>query len=296
MNLQHLKNITEVERAGSVTKAAANLFMGQPNLSKSIKEVENEIGITVFRRSAKGVYPTPEGARFLSRARAVLEEMDKLEALYKQESPVRSLSVCVPEGEYAAAAIADFIRLFNDDRINIECITTPLSRAAADVCEGICGIGAVRCPHSEEDYFRTLMREMKLRSELIFTGEYKLIIPEKSRLAELPVISPEALCGYIEITSIDNSRSISADKRVMVSGSDPLMLLSHIPDGYMISPEISYDTLKKYGLAAREYESGGKYSEYIIYKSGYKPDEYAAEFISCLKNAAVNGKDGYKNG
>ena len=84
MNLQHLKNITEVERAGSVTKAAANLFMGQPNLSKSIKEVENEIGITVFRRSAKGVYPTPEGARFLTRARAVLEEMDKLEALYKQ--------------------------------------------------------------------------------------------------------------------------------------------------------------------------------------------------------------------
>ena len=75
MNLQHLKYMTEVERTGSVTKAAANLFMGQPNLSKAIKEVETEIGITVFRRSAKGVYPTPEGAEFLVRAAAVLAEM-----------------------------------------------------------------------------------------------------------------------------------------------------------------------------------------------------------------------------
>ncbi|MGN1101060.1 MAG: LysR family transcriptional regulator, partial [Huintestinicola sp.] len=95
MNLQHLKYMTEVERTGSVTKAAANLFMGQPNLSKAIKEVENEIGITVFRRSAKGVYPTPEGERFLARAKAVLEEMGKLEALYKQDNAPGLFTFCV---------------------------------------------------------------------------------------------------------------------------------------------------------------------------------------------------------
>ncbi|MBQ5333653.1 MAG: LysR family transcriptional regulator [Oscillospiraceae bacterium] len=287
MNLQHLKNITEVERAGSVTKAAANLFMGQPNLSKSIKEVENEIGITVFRRSAKGVYPTPEGARFLSRARAVLEEMDKLEALYKQENTVRSLSVSVPDGEYAALAIAAFVRLLpQGDRVNIECITASLSRAAANVCEEICSIAAVRCPHSEEDYFRTLMREMKLRSELLFTGEYKLIIPEKSRLSEMNKITPETLGGYIELTSSNEPQGISSGAgKIMLSGSDPLSMLSQLPEGYMIAPELSHDTLKKYGLIMREYEPAGKYSEYLIYNSGYKPDEYAAAFISCLKNA-----------
>ena len=100
MNLQHLKYMTEVERTGSVTKAAANLFMGQPNLSKAIKEVETEIGITVFRRSAKGVYPTPEGAEFLVRAAAVLAEMEKLEAVYKQDSVSEQFLFCVPRAEY----------------------------------------------------------------------------------------------------------------------------------------------------------------------------------------------------
>ena len=43
MNFSHLKYIVEVENTGSITKAAANLFMGQPNLSKAIKELESEI-------------------------------------------------------------------------------------------------------------------------------------------------------------------------------------------------------------------------------------------------------------
>ena len=48
MNLLHLKYAVEIEKTGSITKAANNLFMGQPNLSKAIKELENEIGITIF--------------------------------------------------------------------------------------------------------------------------------------------------------------------------------------------------------------------------------------------------------
>ena len=47
MNLLHLKYAVEIEKTGSITKAANNLFMGQPNLSKAIKELENEIGITI---------------------------------------------------------------------------------------------------------------------------------------------------------------------------------------------------------------------------------------------------------
>ena len=62
MNLLHLKYAVEIEKTGSITKAANNLFMGQPNLSKAIKELENEIGITIFRRTTKGVAPTERAA------------------------------------------------------------------------------------------------------------------------------------------------------------------------------------------------------------------------------------------
>ena len=55
MNLTHLRYMVEVERLGSITKAASALYMGQPNLSKAIKEMEREVGIPIFKRSAKGV-------------------------------------------------------------------------------------------------------------------------------------------------------------------------------------------------------------------------------------------------
>ena len=97
MNLQHLKYMVEVEKVGSITKAAANLFMGQPNLSKAIKEVENEVGIPIFKRSAKGVIPTEKGAEFLEYARAILVQLDKIEGLYKPETTNRiSFSIAVP--------------------------------------------------------------------------------------------------------------------------------------------------------------------------------------------------------
>ncbi|MFR5121178.1 MAG: LysR family transcriptional regulator [Ruminococcus sp.] len=54
MNLTHLRYMVEVERLGSITKAASALYMGQPNLSKAIKEMEREVGIPIFKKKCKG--------------------------------------------------------------------------------------------------------------------------------------------------------------------------------------------------------------------------------------------------
>ena len=64
MNTQHLKYAVEVERTGSITQAADNLYMAQPNLSKAIKELEDTLGISIFRRTSKGVVPTERARNF----------------------------------------------------------------------------------------------------------------------------------------------------------------------------------------------------------------------------------------
>ena len=53
MNLQHLKYAVEVEKTGSITQAAENLYMGQPNLSKAIKELEGTLGVAIFKRTSR---------------------------------------------------------------------------------------------------------------------------------------------------------------------------------------------------------------------------------------------------
>ena len=70
MNTQHLQYIIEIERTRSISQAAENLFVGQPNLSRILRDMEEAVGFAIFERTSKGVRPTDRGAVFLQHARS----------------------------------------------------------------------------------------------------------------------------------------------------------------------------------------------------------------------------------
>lgn len=78
MNLQHLEYLIEIENCGSISKAARRLFVTQPYLSRILKEVESEYGITVFTREKTGITPTDSGRLFLDMARDLLDDARQL--------------------------------------------------------------------------------------------------------------------------------------------------------------------------------------------------------------------------
>ena len=82
MNILHIKYAVEVARLGSLNKAAETLLIAQPNISRSIKELEGDLGITIFNRSAKGMVLTPEGEEFIGFAKNILKQIDDVEKLY----------------------------------------------------------------------------------------------------------------------------------------------------------------------------------------------------------------------
>lgn len=61
MNITHMKYALEVAKAGSLNKASETLLIAVPNISRSIKELESDLGITIFDRTTKGMSLTPEG-------------------------------------------------------------------------------------------------------------------------------------------------------------------------------------------------------------------------------------------
>ena len=83
MNILHMKYAVEVARIGSINKASEELYIAQPNLSRSIKELETDLGIQIFDRSPKGMVLTPEGEKFIRYARKVLNQIDEIEKIYK---------------------------------------------------------------------------------------------------------------------------------------------------------------------------------------------------------------------
>ena len=109
MNILHMKYAVEVARAGSLNKAAQTLLIAQPNLSRSIKELEGELGITIFDRSSKGMKLTLEGEEFIGYAQNILHQIEQMEKMYKDTSvPKQRFSISVPRASYISEAFARF--------------------------------------------------------------------------------------------------------------------------------------------------------------------------------------------
>ena len=105
MTLQQLKYIVAVAETGNMTEAAEKLYIAQPSLTNAIRNLENEMGITAFTRSNKGVELTREGEELLSYARQILEQADVMAEHFQGEKHRRPhLSVSCQHYSFAVNA------------------------------------------------------------------------------------------------------------------------------------------------------------------------------------------------
>lgn len=111
MTLQQLKNAVAIADENSMNEAAKTLFVSQPSLSNSIKELEQEMGITIFIRNNKGITISLEGTEFLGYARQILEQIELLEERYLGMKPSnQKFSVSTQHYSFAVNAFVDLIK------------------------------------------------------------------------------------------------------------------------------------------------------------------------------------------
>ena len=120
MTLQQLKYIVAVAKTGTFSEAAKTLFLSQPSLTKAIKELEKEMGVTIFDRTNKGVSVSKEGEIFLGYARQVLEQAALLEEKYKNHSGGKQeFRVSTQHYSFAVNAFVDLIKTCGADEYDL---------------------------------------------------------------------------------------------------------------------------------------------------------------------------------
>ncbi|MDD6479302.1 MAG: LysR family transcriptional regulator [Oscillospiraceae bacterium] len=87
LNLLHMKHAIAVAKSGSLSKASEVLLIAAPNISRSIKELEADLGITIFERTQNGMKLTLEGEEFITYAKGILGQIDEVEKFYKAGAP-----------------------------------------------------------------------------------------------------------------------------------------------------------------------------------------------------------------
>lgn len=118
MTLQQIKYALAVAKKGSMNKAAEELFITQSTLSSSIKELENEVGVTIFLRTGKGVTVTPDGTEFLAYAGRVYDQYELLQSKYSKSTVKRKFGVSTQHYSFAVQAFVETVKRF--DTLNFE--------------------------------------------------------------------------------------------------------------------------------------------------------------------------------
>ena len=117
MTLQQLKYVTTVAQTGTISDAAKKLFISQPSLTKAVRELEKEMGITIFERTNRGIVISKEGETFLGYARQVLEQAALLEETYKKKAGRKQeFSVSTQHYSFAVNAFVELIERYGSEK------------------------------------------------------------------------------------------------------------------------------------------------------------------------------------
>ena len=298
MNILHMKYAVEVARLGSLNKVAETLLVAQPNISRSIKELESDLGISIFNRSAKGMVLTPEGEEFISYAQSILKQIDEVEMLYKQGSPKKQkFSISVPRACYISDAFAEFSKCLSDEPAEIFYKETNSQRTINNVLNNDYKLGIIRYADNYDKFFKAMLEEKGLAYEMIAEFSYVLIMSRNNPLAEKDEITFDDLPPYIEIAHADPyvpSMPLSKvvkeelpdniDRRIFIfERASQFDLLSENPDTFMWVSPASQKILDRYGLVQKKCVDNKKvYKDVLIYREGYKLSKLDKQFITEL--------------
>lgn len=308
MNLTHLRYMIEVDRLGSITKAAAALYMGQPNLSKAIKEMECELGIPIFKRSAKGVVATEKGREFLQYAKAIIVQMDKMESLYKDdpESYV-NFQLLLPRASYITHAFTCFLNKADRvEKMEIKFKETNSMDAINEVVECEYNMGIIRYSLPYENFFVNIIEEKNLNHQEVWTFDLMLLMSKKSPMAKLSSITGNVLNNYVEILHGDNTvpnissayqkrnTQMHGNKRhifVYERGSQ-FDILSSVPEAFMWVSPMPKEVLDRYGLVQKKCADIKKTNrDILIYQNNYRLSKTDNLFLNELNKVKRDIED-----
>ena len=257
MTLQQLKYVIEVARSRSISRAAQNLFISQPSLSNALKELEKEIGITIFSRNNKGIMLTTEGSEFLGYARQVVEQADLLENRYAgTQSTQQHFSVSTQHYAFSVSAFVKLLKHYNRDEYEFTLRETRTYEIIDDVKNLRSEIGIIYISEFNRQVINKFLREGNLVFHELFEAHPHVFISSKNPLVKQGFVTLADLEPYPYLSfeqgdynsfyfSEEILSTISRKKNIRVSDRATLFNLLIGLNGYTISTGVINQELNR---------------------------------------------------
>mgnify|MGYP000968579211 FL=1 len=197
MTLQQLRYVIEVAKTGSMNVAAKQLFVSQPSLSMAIKELENDVHISIFERTTKGVVITAEGEEFLGYARQIINQVELLEDKYIEAGQIKKkFGVSAQHYSFAVKAFVEMVKGFDMDKYEFAIREARTYDVIHDVVTGKSEIGILYTNEFNEKVLNKIFKDNQLEFVHLFTCQGYAYLWKNHPLAGKKVIALEELQDY----------------------------------------------------------------------------------------------------
>ncbi|BBH26438.1 LysR family transcriptional regulator [Intestinibaculum porci] len=296
MTLQQLKYVLQVAKDGSINEAAKNLFISQPSLSNSIKDIEAELQISLFHRTNKGITITNEGEAFLGYARAVVEQYALLEERYLDKRNTQiSFSISTQHYSFAINAFVELLKEVDYDAYNFSIEETKTNEIIENVKNMKSEIGILYMNDFNHDVISKILNESNLTFHSLFVAKPHVFMSTTHPLASKSVLTLEELDDYPYLSYLQGDTNsfyfmeeiqstYPHKKSIKVSDRGTLFNLMIGLNGYTISTGIIFNELNPeviaIPLAIDDYIEVG----YIIHKKSFITP-LATRYLELLKES-----------
>ena len=257
------------------------------------------MGISIFRRTSKGVAPTEKGEEFLLYAKKILTQIERMEALHKPASgDCQRFSICIPTGSYISHAFTHFVSELSAEKdMDIRIKESNSLETINSVANGEFNLGIVRLPSHYSQYFQEYFKEKDLLNQLIWEYDYLVLMSREHPLAAAEEVTYQALGSYIEISHEEiavpylqteeigrtdytehDRRRISVHER-----SSQFDMLSLVKTAYMWVSPVPEEMLGRYNLVQRRCRRDNHtFQDVLVYPKDYTLTLLDRKFIDTL--------------
>ena len=302
MNITELRYLVAIRKWGSVSAAAKQLYAAQPNVSKALKNLEEEYNLRIFERSSTGMIPTEQGRRFIAQAERVLEEVTRLnQSVQEEQSRCAELRVMIPHATYASYAAVDYLeQAAGVEQLRIHIREGGSMEAMDFVLRRGYHLALLRYAIEDDEHYSHYCARRGLKMEPVMDFEYDLLTNRDGPLAKREVRDLAELNQYMEIMHDDFQLPgedggdgvrwhVNESRRIHVyERCSQFSILQRLPTAYMWASPMPKKALEQYHLVLKKCPAQRqRMRDVLVYpdKGGLRPEEKS--FIELLHKQAA---------
>ena len=197
MTIQQLNYAIIISEMGSLNKASEVLYIAQPSLTSSIQELEKELGITIFNRSARGVTLTNDGEEFIQYARQVILQYERLLEKYgKAETVRKKFGISTQHYSFAVKSFVEMVKQFDTGEYEFAIRETKTREVIDDVSAGRSEVGILYLSDFNRKAIEKLLRANNLEFHHLIDCDAYVYLWKGHPLASKKSIRFEDLADY----------------------------------------------------------------------------------------------------